>query len=163
METTSAGAIVCINGNIPRIILLVQNNDFYKRASDREILDIGPKGRVQEGSGLFDNARREVLEEIGLSVNLQKDFRAIKNYEFEDVAANGEKIHVMKSVVYFLALIPEEDVSKIRLSGEHTSFEVLTIEDAMNRVTHDNDREVLSEMLPISAWDAKSQVKLIQF
>ncbi|HUC38965.1 MAG TPA: NUDIX domain-containing protein [Candidatus Acidoferrum sp.] len=142
-ESTSAGAIVCINGEIPRIILLIQNNEFYKRILNKEVLDIGPKGRIQEGSGLFDNAKREVLEELGLSVNLQKDFRAIKNYEFEETTTDGEKRHIKKSVMYFLALISDEDAKKIKLSKEHAKYEILSIEDAIKRVKFDSDKEIL--------------------
>jgi 8-oxo-dGTP pyrophosphatase MutT (NUDIX family) len=145
IEIHSAGAIVCISGyDEPRMLILVQNNKHYNRKSNEEVLDIGPKGRIQEKEDAAVAAEREAEEEIGVKLRLDINFTAVKNYEFDD-HIDGETLHIKKSVIYFLTFLPSEKVDEIKLSGEHLSYEILTFEQATKRVKYESDRSIIKQ------------------
>ncbi len=94
-----------------------------------------PKGHVEEGENEQQTALREVLEETGLSIELQKGFRESVEY--------FPKPYIKKQVVYFLAvteetrLVPqEEEISELRW---------VPIAEASKMVTFANDRNLISK------------------
>ncbi len=141
----SAGAVICINGKEPKVLLFVQNNAFYKRTHNQEVIDIGLKGKLEENEDMIEAAKREVKQELGFSPAIDTNFKSIKNYEFDETYTTGESLHIKKSVIYFLAVIHENDVKRIALSEEHLRYEVLSIKDAMKRLKFEDDRNILSQ------------------
>ena len=141
----SAGAIVCVINGQPKVLLLTQSNSFYKRRSKARVLDIGPKGRIEDGEDAVAAAEREIKEEIGVKPLMDTNFRAVKDYEFLDRDQKGNSIRVRKSVVYFLALLRSGEAGNIRISPEHSKFEVVTFKEAIRKAKHQSDRDILSQ------------------
>lgn len=135
--SVSAGIIMIIKSpSGPKVVLMKQNNAHYERPLDYgEVIDIGPKGGIEDGETPTDTALREAKEETGLAdLKLDKEFRAEVEYEFDQPTSNGSKFHIKKKAIYYLAYITEEDVKRIRLSDEHESLEILPINQAMGRI-----------------------------
>ena len=103
----STGAIICayISG-IPHIVLLVQDNEHYKRTgadAKKRIIDIGPCGGLNQGEDHLEGASRETEEEIGLTLEIDSTFYAEYSYEFDAVARDtGKMSHITKTEVTIL-------------------------------------------------------------
>lgn len=92
-----------------------------------------PKGHMEGNETEEQTALREIREETGLSVTLDTGFRAVITYSPKD--------HVMKDVVYFAATA---DLTEgIPQPEEVLEIKWMTIKDALNTVTFENDRQVL--------------------
>ncbi len=125
-----------IEGKI-MVLLLRQNNNFYKRNSRRankEVIDIGPCGRLEAGEGALEAAHREILQEIGIDVNIDTDFDMSYSYTFVAEALSGEnlgkRISINKTRRYFAAKINEKDACNIKISDEHSDYMWIGIKDA---------------------------------
>mgnify|MGYP002856821633 CR=1 FL=1 len=97
-----------------------------------------PKGHVEDGETEIETAIREIKEETNLDVEINDEYRYSETYS----PAEG----VEKDVIYFIAkkiggeIKPqEEEVQKI---------EWLTYEEAIERLTFDNSKELLK-----NAWN----------
>ena len=134
---------------VPEVLLLFQNNEHYRKKYGRRtksaVIDIGPKGRIEEGEDAIAAARREVRQETGLSLDLDTGFKAFKNYEFYEPGGKGRRSMFKKTVIYFVALLKREDAGKIKLSEEHERYEILPIDKAIARVRHSNDKQILRQ------------------
>ena len=95
-----------------------------------------PKGHCEDGESEEETARREVLEEIGISVSLIPGFRCEMHYE---AAIEGEILE--KTGVYFLAAVNEEAV-KIQ-NEEIPDWWTLPYEEALQKVNFGSDRNIL--------------------
>lgn len=96
-----------------------------------------PKGHVEAGETEEETARREILEETGITqLEFMPGFREEIRYR---VRTEGKEAG--KTVVFFLA---RTDEWKIRLSSEHLSFDWLPFSQASKRMTYGNARRVLS-------------------
>ena len=94
------------------------------------------KGHIEPGEKDIDTVKREAFEEAGLSdLKFIFGFREKIEYEY---FFRRERRH--KTVYYYLAETKQENV---RLSYEHKDYAWLPFEDALKRITYDNDREVL--------------------
>ena len=125
-QEKSCGCVLFTDGNGEREVLLIRN----RRAGHVSF----PKGHVEAGETERQTAERELFEETGVSQKMTEPFRTTTRYS---IGAG-----VMKEVVYFAAMseraplkAQEEEVSEI--------FWV-PVSEAMRRITHDNDRNVLS-------------------
>lgn len=97
-----------------------------------------PKGHVEEGEKEEETAKREVKEETGIEkIDILKGFKEKIHYfyRFEDKLMS-------KDVVFFLAKSKEEEV---KISFEHIGFEWLPYEEALERLTFKNAKEILKE------------------
>ncbi len=135
----SAGVVLVLkpaHGSEPKVVLIKQNNSHYGRpAGYGEVIDIGPKGGVENGESEPETALREAAEEVGLTgLSLDKSFKTEVKFEFDQPTGNGAPMHIRKKVVYYLAYITEEEAGRIRLSEEHESFEILPISSAVRRI-----------------------------
>ena len=123
-QEKSCGCIVRNNRNE---ILLVHHNkghwDF-------------PKGHVEEGETEVQTAIREVKKETGVDVKVDERYRYTTVY--------SPKENVMKEVVYFLA-ININDNREAQLE-EVSEVEWFSFEDAINKITYDNSREILIQL-----------------
>ena len=93
------------------------------------------KGHMEEDESEHQTAEREIFEETGLSVEFVNGFREIIEYSPYEGC--------MKTVVFFLAhtdsmdvTVQEEEVREIRW---------LSIEDAVETLSFESDREVLKK------------------
>ncbi|MBU7032331.1 MAG: NUDIX domain-containing protein [Theionarchaea archaeon] len=95
-----------------------------------------PKGNREEGETSKEAAVREIEEETGIIELKFDDFEKKIHYVYR-----RGKDTIFKTVIYFLADSKEK---KVVLSWEHQGFEWLSYENALDRLTYENAREVLT-------------------
>lgn len=118
----SCGAVIWRNGKNGREYLIILN-----KKGDALGHWGFPKGHVEENETEYQTARREILEETGLSVDtFDGGFRKVNSY--------SPRPGVEKDAVYFLAQANGE--VKIQ-AAELADYKWLGYEDAMQTVTHD--------------------------
>ncbi len=96
-----------------------------------------PKGHVEKGESEKETAEREVFEETALKINITSDFRETVSY--------NPSYKVEKEVVYFLAETDQADV--IPRLGEIENVRWVSVEDALDTLTHENDKRVFKQAL----------------
>jgi bis(5'-nucleosidyl)-tetraphosphatase len=95
------------------------------------------KGHLEEGETAWQAAVRELREETGIrQVDRVTRFQRDMHYVF----FSPRKGRIHKTVTYFLGRTRTENVT---ISDEHTGHAWLSYEDAMERLTYDNARELL--------------------
>ncbi|MBQ6493209.1 MAG: NUDIX domain-containing protein [Erysipelotrichaceae bacterium] len=94
-----------------------------------------PKGHLEAGESEEEAALREIEEEAGVKVELDKDFR----HPLEYVMPNGRN----KVSVYFLGFY--EDQKPVPQPEEVAEIRLLPYEEAFQLLTFDNMKEVLVE------------------
>ncbi|MEX1068727.1 MAG: bis(5'-nucleosyl)-tetraphosphatase [Patescibacteria group bacterium] len=95
-----------------------------------------PKGGIERGESTEQTIRREVQEETGITdLNFAPGFKETISYAFTQ-----EGVFVRKWVVYLLG---ETSQPEVRLSSEHQGYAWLTFEEALERITFKNSRQVL--------------------
>jgi 8-oxo-dGTP pyrophosphatase MutT (NUDIX family) len=101
------------------------------------------KGHVEKrDASETATALRELTEETGITqVEFNEGYKHSMYYEFN----RGPRERVKKIVVYFLAETPEEVV---KISFEHQNFIWLPYEEALERLTYENAKELLRKALP---------------
>ena len=92
-----------------------------------------PKGHVEGNETEAETAKREILEETNLTVQLDTGFRHVISYS----PAAG----ISKDVVFFVARA--EEGKMIQQECEVSSLEWLPLDQAMNAMTYETDRETL--------------------
>jgi bis(5'-nucleosidyl)-tetraphosphatase len=117
------------------------------------LLDYGkhwdyPKGHLEEGESAWQAAVRELREETGIrQVDRVGRFQRAMHYAFH----SSKKGHVQKTVTYFLGRTRAEAIT---LSDEHEGFAWLPYEEALDRLTYQNARDMLT-----AAWKALAEAK----
>jgi 8-oxo-dGTP pyrophosphatase MutT (NUDIX family) len=97
-----------------------------------------PKGHIEKGEKEIDTAKREVKEETGLEdIKFVGNFREYIKYFFK-----FKEKTVFKIVTFYLA---ETKTKKIKISGEHVGFKWLPFEEALEKLTFKNAREILKK------------------
>ncbi len=124
----SAGAVVFRKENGTILYLFLD----YKHKS--EYLGF-PRGSVEQGETEKQAARREIREETGLGVEFIDGFREKVHWFYR---RDGET--VSKNLVLFLALAGS---SSVNISEEHVGYEWLTFEQAIDKLSFENSRNVL--------------------
>lgn len=107
-----------------------------------------PKGHVEtRDASETATALRELTEETGITnVEFSEGYKHSMYYEFN----RGPRERVKKVVVYFLAETPEEVV---KISFEHQNFIWLPYEEALERLTYENAKELLRKAQPYLQHD----------
>ena len=125
----SAGVVVCMekpNGN--RFLLLNYPTGHWDFV----------KGKIEQGETLHQTAVRETKEETGISdLEFVEGFEEKINYNFQ---FEGELIQ--KEVVFFLAKTKTDTVN---VSHEHLDYTWLDYENALEKVTYQNAKNILSK------------------
>jgi len=94
------------------------------------------KGHIEPGEDEIETIKRETKEETGITdIKFIPGFREKIEYTY---TMHGEKRH--KTVYYRLA---ETTQINVKLSHEHVAYAWLPYEEAIKRITYDNDRNVL--------------------
>ncbi|MFO7791960.1 MAG: NUDIX domain-containing protein [Candidatus Saliniplasma sp.] len=99
-----------------------------------------PKGHIEEGETEIETALRELREETGI---LEKDIDIMDGFR-ETIDYFYHKRYDMshKQVVYFLGRTKTSD---IEISKEHQGYTWLEYEDAMERLTFKNAKNLLEK------------------
>ncbi len=97
-----------------------------------------PKGNIEKGEKEQETVKREVFEETGI-----KKIEILKGFK--------EKIHYFyrlkgqlrsKEVIFFVA---KTETNEIKISFEHKGFEWLPYEEAMERLTFKNAKDIFKK------------------
>jgi ADP-ribose pyrophosphatase YjhB (NUDIX family) len=158
-KETSAGALVySFRGKIPYIVLMVQDNAFYKRegeAAKRKVVDIGPKGGMNEGEDILEAASREIEEETGLTLEIKTDFHEENSYSFIDIARRGpyagKRANIIKTVVYYAAEASEAEIKRIKLSPEHKEMMIVPLDKAI-AMTKEHEAMKIELLKKLREW-----------
>jgi bis(5'-nucleosidyl)-tetraphosphatase len=96
-----------------------------------------PKGNRESGETKLKTAKREIKEETGLEYKnlIFTDFKMDIDYFYK---REGKTIY--KVVTYFLA---ESDTDDVTISWEHTGYQWLPYQEALERLTYNNAKKVL--------------------
>jgi bis(5'-nucleosidyl)-tetraphosphatase len=97
-----------------------------------------PKGKIEPGETEQEAAQRELHEETGLTAQLDDTFKQSVSYIFLD----QQKKLTTKTVYFFVGKAMNSDV---QLSDEHTNFQWLTYQQALERLTYDNAKNILKK------------------
>ena len=94
-----------------------------------------PKGHVEQGETESQTAEREILEETGLRVRVDRRFRAENRYNIRP--------DTQKLVVIFAALTDQEEITP--QPEEIAEAFWLPIDAAQERLTYERDRKIMSD------------------
>lgn len=95
-------------------------------------------GGVHVGESIFEAARREIFEEIGLESESSSLFATKARYSFM-----GNDGYILDEYV-FASRVDDRDL--VRISEEHTTFEWLDVEEAKKRVAYENNRIAIDSL-----------------
>lgn len=130
----SAGALVFYKNQDIEYLLLHYPSGAK---TSREYWDL-PKGHIEKGEKEIDTVKREVREETGLEdIELIGNFKEHIKYFFR---SEGQTI--FKTVTFYLAKAQTKDV---KISFEHIGYVWLLYEEALERLTFDNAKEILKK------------------
>ena len=96
-----------------------------------------PKGHMIDGESEFETAIREVKEETNIDILIDENYRYVISYMVNE--------NTMKDVVFFIAkklnnvLIPQE--------SEIDKLEWLDMNDALNKISHEDVKGVLKKVM----------------
>ena len=110
----------------------------YPSASHRAEKDYWdfPKGHVEKGEKEIDTVKREVFEETDL-----KDIKFIEGFkEWIKYFFKFKGKTVFKIVTFYLI---ETRSEKVKISGEHIGYKWLPYEEAIEKLTFKNAKEIL--------------------
>lgn len=93
-----------------------------------------PKGHIEPGETKIETAKREVLEETGIHINVIDGFECISKYKIRD--------RIEKKVSIFVGTT--KDTSTIIQQEEIEDYIWLTYDRAMSLLKFDNDKNILS-------------------
>ncbi len=124
---SSSGAIVYRNLHDSIHFLLIKN----KRSENWGF----PKGHLEKGETRADAARREVLEETGVHVDIHLGFRAVSKYKIKDL--------IDKEVSIFVGTT--SDTKTIIQKSEIDSYIWLPYFKALNKLHFENDKIILKK------------------
>lgn len=96
-----------------------------------------PKGHMEAGELESHTAEREVFEETGIRVKVDRRYRAENRYNIRP--------DVQKLVVIFAAVTAQVEI--IPQPEEIAEANWYPVEEALNRLTYERDRKILREAL----------------
>ncbi len=124
IKERSCGAVVWRKRGGRRHYLIIQNRSGHNGF---------PKGHMEYGENEVQTARREILEETSLKVELDTSFRAEYRYLVDG--------YIHKSALYFLASYEDGDFKPQK--GEVFGIWLLPYEEALEQLDYEQDKRVL--------------------
>lgn len=128
---------VCREKGIWKVLLIHQ---ISHRGQERTFWTL-PKGHAERGESGEEAALRELKEETGLSVTT---LERAKNFKMEYTFKHGND--TVEKIVYFYLGYCEETDTSIPQPDEVLELGWFTFAEAEQRVTHNNSRQLLSEV-----------------
>ncbi|MBN4049304.1 NUDIX domain-containing protein, partial [bacterium AH-315-N14] len=95
-----------------------------------------PKGHMEKDESEKETARREVLEETGLSIILLDEFRTKIEYQLTESA--------LKEVIFFIGITSEQSVNIQQ--EEIEEFRWLNYKEMLDLLTFENSKKILIEV-----------------
>lgn len=125
----SYGAVVC----------KVVNNMFYTLI---EYMTLGhvsiPKGHIEKGETPIECAKREIKEETNLDVEIDTSFSRTITYSPRD--------GISKDVTFYLSFLKGSLEQELIIQPSETiKLEWVTFDEAIEKVTHESDKQVLKD------------------
>ena len=131
----SAGAVIFRKEGNKIYYLLLHYPSNAK--APREYWDF-PKGHIEKGEKIEETVKREVKEETGLKdIKLIEGFKEWIKYFFKFKGKN-----IFKIVTFFLA---ETKTKTVKVSFEHIGFKWLPYEEAIEKLTFKNAKDILKK------------------
>lgn len=130
----SAGAVIFRKEDKKMFYLLLHYPALSHRAK-KSYWDF-PKGHIEKNESLKDTVIREVEEETGLKdIKFINGFKETIRYFFRFQGNN-----ILKFVTFYLA---ETETKEIRISSEHTGYQWLPYNKAIDQLTFEKAKEIL--------------------
>lgn len=126
-------ALVCCEGKV----LLLRESQWYKEGTKTGNWDV-PGGRIHPSESIRDGLLREVEEETGLSVKVDKLLGAFDGFP----VINGAEAHVVR--LYFVAYA---DTKEVRLSSDHNEYTWINPRDTKTMPSVDDIDEMLRTLV----------------
>lgn len=121
----SCGCIIIKNNKV--LLVYEKNRNFWGF----------PKGHMEDGETEIETALREVKEEVGLDVEIDKDRRYTLNYVIRD--------EIDKTTVLYIAKAKNEEI--IMQENEIENIRWCSFEEALNTLTFDNWKEMFKKVI----------------
>ncbi|MFH1180883.1 MAG: NUDIX domain-containing protein [bacterium] len=132
----SAGAVI-FRKQEGRTMFLLLHYPSASHRTDKEYWDL-PKGHIEPGETEGKTVLREVQEETGLTeFKFIPKFREVIKYFFK-----WEGKTIFKTVAFYLL---ETETEEIKISPEHIGFVWLPYEEAKERLSFKNAKEILEK------------------
>jgi len=121
------------------VVFRKEKNKIYYLLLHYEMGHLGfPKGHIEKGETQHQTALREIREETGLTdIKFIDGFEKWYKYFFKLKGKN-----IVKIATFFLG---QTKTKKVTLSFEHIGYKWLTFKQALEQLTFDNDKKILSE------------------
>lgn len=133
MTTVSAGGVVLNTAG--QILIVSQRGDSWSL----------PKGHIDEGETVLEAAKREIYEESGITdLELLGELGTYERYRIGK-GGIGEDTSELKSITVFLFRTSESGLKPV--DPENPEARWVTIEEALNLLTHPKDREFLESKM----------------
>jgi 8-oxo-dGTP pyrophosphatase MutT (NUDIX family) len=141
--------IVSFEKSVGAVVFRKENNDIlYLLLKSRAGHWTFPKGHTEKGESDEETFRREIKEETCITklevipgfLNRTKYFYVAKGEERQERKGCGRSCRIFKRVYYYLA---ETEVDKITLCNENVDYAWLTYEEALERVSYSNCKNIL--------------------
>lgn len=130
------------------VVPVIKENDEWKFLLVQQISYRGqndqfwtfPKGHPEKYESIVDTAKRELMEETGI-----KDVQVIEAAKFSiSYSFKHEDNYIDKKVTYFLGICSEIE-TRISQPNEIANIAWCTYEEAMEKLSHQNAKNVLNE------------------
>ena len=121
----SCGCIIIKNKKV--LLVYEKNRNFWGF----------PKGHMEDGENEIETALREVKEEVGLDVEIDKDRRYTLNYVIRD--------EIDKTTVLYIAKAKNDEI--IMQENEIENIRWCSFEEALNILTFDNWKEMFKKVI----------------
>lgn len=96
-----------------------------------------PKGHMEKGETEEETAKREILEETGIVVNIDKNYRYTSEY--------SPREGIMKTVVLFLGYKVSGDIHEQEI--EISSAMWIDKDTVLDYLTHDDTKQIFNKLL----------------
>jgi GrpB-like predicted nucleotidyltransferase (UPF0157 family)/8-oxo-dGTP pyrophosphatase MutT (NUDIX family) len=134
-EKYSESDFVCLyEKSCGAVVYTIKNNQIFYLLIKNRSKNVGfPKGHIEIGETEEKTALREINEETGLTVKLDKKFKEFYAYTIN--------FYIRKQVVYFLARFNSDKINIPK--NEILSYHITTYKDAMHMLNYENERKIL--------------------
>ena len=137
--------IFCVHKNDKQeleFLIVNHNRNYNKHMGDFWAF---PKGSPEDGEQSLETAIRELEEETNISedhVDIKEDITFTEEYTY--VTGDGKDIHKVNT--FYLGFVEDKTQTKINIPDEIAEIGWFTHEEAKERLTHKEAKELLEEV-----------------